>query len=89
MLPVDFNPGPVQASAYGAKRPDGKVLAVILNKDASQPLAILLPACRVVSRLSAPALDSREAQVTAGSGRTTAARALVVGPHTAVIVELI
>lgn len=89
MLPVNFDPGSVQASAFGARQADGKVLAVILNKDASQPLAVALPACRVLSQLSAPALESREAHVTSGSGPRIAAGALVVGPHSAVLVELL
>lgn len=62
MISVDFNPGTVNATAYAAKRPDGKTLLAVINKDASQPLH--LPAMNslgVVAKLSGPSLNARTA----------------------------
>jgi hypothetical protein len=40
MIPVDFNPGSVNATAYAAKRPNGQMILAILNKDESKPLPL-------------------------------------------------
>jgi hypothetical protein len=38
MIPLDFNPGPVNATAYAAKRPDGQLILAIINKDEHLPI---------------------------------------------------
>ena len=68
LLPVDFNPGSVNATAYAVRRADGKVLVAILNKDESQPLSLKLPPCALHQVLTAPSLTAREAHILKGSG---------------------
>jgi hypothetical protein len=67
LLPIDFNPGAVNASAYAVRRADGKVLVAILNKDESQPLPLTLPPCAVQKVLTAPSLSAREAHILTGA----------------------
>jgi hypothetical protein len=45
IIPIDFDPGAVQATAFAARRVDkaGGVVVAILNKDASQWLKVTLP----------------------------------------------
>jgi len=38
MIPVEFDPGEVNATVYAAKREDGKAILAILNKDATRAL---------------------------------------------------
>jgi hypothetical protein len=38
LIPVDFDPGTVNATAYAAKRANGQIILAIINKDATQPL---------------------------------------------------
>jgi hypothetical protein len=40
MLPVDFHPGDVDATAYAAKLPNGETLLAVINKDARQDLRL-------------------------------------------------
>lgn len=63
MMPIDFNPGSVNATAYAAKLPNGKRIVAIVNKDATQPLPISLPEFSVGHTLSAPGLDSTKVQL--------------------------
>jgi len=78
MIPVDFDPGPVDATAYAAKLPDGKLVLAVINKDAQR--ALQLPGGDgwvAVEMLSGPALTARSASLTqAGqSGAYTVATA--------------
>lgn len=61
MVPVDFDPGGVNATAYAAKTADGGMLVAVINKDATQPLAVDLKGYRAVLALTAPALDATHA----------------------------
>jgi hypothetical protein len=63
LLPVDFNPGAVNATAYAVRRADGKVLLAILNKDETQPLHLQLPRCTLHEVLTAPSLSAAEAHL--------------------------
>jgi hypothetical protein len=63
MIPVSFDPGRVNAVAYAAKRPDGKTMVAVLNKDASTPIKVIAPNADLIATLMAPALDSREAHL--------------------------
>jgi hypothetical protein len=73
LLPVDFNPGGVNATAYAVRRADGRVLLAILNKDETQPLRLQLPNCVLRQVLTAPSLTAAEAHILTGQ----AAEALV------------
>jgi hypothetical protein len=67
MIPVDFQPGTVNAVAHAARRADGKVLLAILNKDETQSLSIALPNCRLSQVLTAPSLTAQEAHLLEGA----------------------
>jgi hypothetical protein len=67
MLPVEFNPGSVNAVAYAARRPDGKVLVAILNKDEEQDLSLPMPPYEVQQLLTASSLQAKEAHILSGS----------------------
>jgi hypothetical protein len=67
MLPVDFQPGAVNAVAHAARRADGKVLLAILNKDETQPLHVALPRCTLLQVLTAPSLTAQEAHLLEGA----------------------
>ena len=68
VLPLDFNPGPVNATAYAATLPTGQRIVALLNKDAHQTLTIDLPNYRQGPTLSAPALDSTDVHLAEPSG---------------------
>ncbi len=82
MLPLDFNPGKVNATAYAAKSRDGKTLLAIINKDASQPLPVDLHGYTAALTLTAPALDARSAQLAPPS---SSAVPTSIPPATAII----
>jgi hypothetical protein len=82
LLPVEFDPGAVNATAYAVRRADGRVQLAVLNKDETQALRLELPPCTVQQVLTAPALSSQEAHILTGA----AAEAVVtVGPAGATI----
>ena len=64
IIPIDFDPGPVNATAYAVERPDGNALLAIINKDPKLSLS-LPPHGNWVAllKLSAPRLDSRSAEL--------------------------
>ncbi|MBS1815418.1 MAG: hypothetical protein JSS87_11120 [Acidobacteria bacterium] len=70
LLPVDFNPGPVNATAYAAKLPSTHLSFIVINKDATQDLNLTLNFGKARSgvvlqeMLSAPSLEAREAHIT-------------------------
>jgi hypothetical protein len=61
----------VNATAYAAELPDGRRCAIVLNKDLEKDLDLALnfsgAGTLEVERLQAPAIDSRDAQITRGS----------------------
>jgi hypothetical protein len=63
MIPLDFNPGTVNATAYAAKRPNGKLLLALINKDPSAPLEVrvLKHGSAMLHELKAASLSSRDA----------------------------
>lgn len=67
MVPVDFDSGTVNATAYAAKLPDGRSLIAVINKDATQATGISVEGLRkgTLYRLTAPALTSHEAHLAA------------------------
>jgi len=70
MVPVDFDPGAVNATAYAAKLSNGRTLIAVINKDATQPIEVSVPGVRKGSlyRLTAPQLSSHEAHLTGFEG---------------------
>ncbi len=98
MMPVEFDPGSVNATAYAAKRRDGKVILAIINKDALASVETRIPSHHsvIVLALTAPALTStvvafdhggaggseKVIPVTDGSVR------IVLAPATAALYEL-
>jgi hypothetical protein len=80
IIPVDFDPGPVNATAYAAKRADGKYILAIINKDAAQELTLQLPSAAESGETTfADSLDSRLVQQ--GHATIAASREAKVGPH--------
>jgi len=67
LLPVEFDPGSVNATAYAVRRADGKVLLAILNKDETQELRLQLPPCALQQVLTAPSLSAAEAHILTGA----------------------
>ena len=66
LLPMDFQPGGVNATAFAVRRADGKVVVAVLNKDEGQTLTVSMPPCRVEQVLTAPSLAAREARIMTG-----------------------
>lgn len=62
LLQFDFDPGPVNATAYAAKLPDGRTHLAVINKDESHDLAIDHPKWHVIETLTAPSVTSRTAK---------------------------
>jgi hypothetical protein len=67
-FPLDFDPGPVNATAYAATLPTGQRVVAIINKDAHQSLNINLPQYRQGPTLTAPSLDSTQVRLAEPSG---------------------
>jgi len=58
LLEIDFDPGPVNATAYAARLTNARTLVAIINKDARNDLRINQPKWRIVETLTAPKLTS-------------------------------
>ena len=60
MLPVMWNPGEANATAYAFRSPAGETRVVLVNKDEAAAVRVRLPGrVRDVLRLEAPALNSK------------------------------
>ena len=81
-FPIDFNPGPVNATAYAATLPTGQRVVAIINKDAHQPLNIDLANYRQGPTLSAPSLDSPQVTLAEPTGNHELS---TIPPFTAVL----
>jgi hypothetical protein len=68
IVPIDFDPGPVNATAYAAKRANGQFVLAIINKDQSRALNIKLPGFIAATILRAPSLSSHSAEMTSLGG---------------------
>ena len=89
LLPLDFNPGQVNATAYAARQANGKTLIAILNKDATQALTLSIPASTLVEVLSGRALDQPETHLTPkNSAVKLAGTTITIPAHTAVMLQL-
>ena len=58
MFKLNFDPGPVNATAYAAKLPNGSKLLAVINKDAAAGLSLSLAGARQVYAISAASLTS-------------------------------
>jgi hypothetical protein len=91
LLHVQFDSAPVNAVAYAARQ-GGKRIVAILNKDDNRALTVNLPGAQIVEVLTAPALDSKRAELVAGPDAaaqvTKTARSVTVPKHTAVLIAL-
>jgi hypothetical protein len=67
MIPLEFDPGPVTATAYAATSSSGKMILAVINKDASRDIQITLSKARAQVTLRGPALDAQEATITPSS----------------------
>jgi hypothetical protein len=67
-FPIDFNPGPVNATAYAALLPTGQRIVAVINKDAHQSLNIDLAGYRQGPTLYAASLDSTHVTLAEPSG---------------------
>ena len=63
VIPVEFDPGGVNATAYAVTLPSGQKMVAVINKDETQPLHLDLPGYSVAQQLTAPSLTARSAQL--------------------------
>ncbi len=63
VMPVDFDPGTVNATAYAVTMPSGHHMVAVINKDDTRALHLDLPGYSVSQQLTAPSLTSRSAQL--------------------------
>jgi len=59
MISIDWDPGPVNATAYAAVAPGGKKVIAVINKDSTRPVKFGLRGYKAELSLSAPSLESR------------------------------
>jgi hypothetical protein len=85
LIDVDFDPGNVNATAYAAKFPDGRILVAVINKDASEDLSLTLPNYRIVQRLTAESLTA----TTVKFGAVAPSRTLTIPAASAAILHRI
>jgi hypothetical protein len=81
MIPIDFDPGDVNATAYAAKFKDGRTIVAVINKDATQDIEIAMPGWRVAERLTAESLMSTVVKF----GAVAASRSMTVPAASAAI----
>jgi hypothetical protein len=55
---IDFDPGGANATAYAARLANGKTVIAIINKDATQPVALTLPGWHIAETLTADSLTA-------------------------------
>jgi len=82
MVPLEFDPGPVNATAYAARFKNGRDLLAVINKDATQALQLDLRGWRITERLTGPSLEANEAHLPVAAGND-----LVVPQASAAIFE--
>lgn len=61
MISIDWDPGPVNATAYAALAKDGRKVIAIINKDAAHPVRMTLRGFAAELSLIGPSLDARSA----------------------------
>jgi hypothetical protein len=63
MIAIDWDPGPVNATAYGALTPDGRKIVAVINKDSTRSLKVDVRGYTAELSLAASSLESRSAEV--------------------------
>jgi hypothetical protein len=63
MISIDWNPGPVNATAYAALAPDGKKIIAVINKDSVHSVRVDPQKYTAELSLTAPSLGARSAAV--------------------------
>jgi len=82
MLPITFNSGSVDATAYAAKLPTGQTIVAVINKDSSHALPLDLPGYSVGHVMTAKSLTSTTVEELEPSGNHEASS---VAPATAML----
>ena len=72
MIPLDFDPGPANATAYAAKLPTGQLMVAIINKDLKESVPLNLAGFSPSLVLTAPNIDSREVNLSEPQANTEA-----------------
>jgi hypothetical protein len=85
LLELNFDSGPVNATAYAARLTDGRTLVAIINKDASNDLRINQPKWKIVETLTAPKLVSTKVIL----GPPASPQAAIVPAASAAILEVL
>jgi len=84
MLPIEFDPGSVNATAYAAKLANGRTVVAVINKDRRRPLDLAMDGSwETLATLTAPSLESTRASFRRSSGPAPAS----VAPASAVILR--
>jgi hypothetical protein len=69
MVPVNFDPGPANATAYAAKLPEGRTILAVINKDRRRSVDLAMSGTwESVASLTAPSLESTHASFRAQNG---------------------
>jgi hypothetical protein len=63
MISIDWDAGPVNATAYAGLTPDGKKIVAVINKDSTRSVKLGLRGYMPELSLTAPSLQSRSAVV--------------------------
>ena len=85
MIPLNFDSGEVNATAYAAKFKDGRKIIAVINKDTTQDIEITLPGWHIAERLTAESLTS----TTIKFGAVAATRGMTVPAASAAILRQI
>lgn len=72
MMPLDFDPGTANATAYAAKLPTGQLQVAIINKDETKSVPLNLAGFSPALVLTAPSLESRDVNLSEPQANTEA-----------------
>lgn len=72
LIPLDFEPGGANATAYAAKLPTGQLQVAIINKDAKEAVPLNLAGFSPALVLTAPSLESRDVNLSEPQANTEA-----------------
>ena len=95
MLPCSLtqDASPLNVVCFAARKPDGKTLVALLNKEASAAVQITAPFFETLETLTGASLDARSAEVKmtvreTTSRRTATGQTFVLPPHTGTMLLL-
>jgi len=83
IVPIGFDPGDVNATAYAARLKDDRIIIAVINKDPTQDLEIIMPGYHVSERLTAESLTS----TTVKFGAVAPTRSITVPASSAAILR--